>query len=570
MGAGFQNPSAVHNDNHIRVLDGGNPLGDNQLGGAGDFLPEGLADHGIGVGVHGGGGVVQNQDFRLFQQGPGDAQPLLLAAGDIGAALLDVGIVALREALDEFVGAGQAAGMNQLLIGGLGVAPAQIFLDGAGEQGVLLEHHGHVVPQNLQVIVPDIHAAHLQRAPGDIVQPGNQLHQGGLGGAGGAQNAHGGPGGNVEIHMLQGVQLGLLGVAEGHILKIDGAVLHVLHRLFGGGEVGRLRQNLRAPAHGGPGHNHHHEHHGEHHQAGENLGGVGEHGAELAGGHPRPGQIAGGDDHFRAEPGDEQNAGVDAQLHNGVAQRQDVLRLGEQPVDLPGGAGEFLHLLFLPDEALHHPDPVDILLHHIVQRVVGLEHLVENLEHQGHQPKEHQHQQRQGDAVHQAQLHADAHGGDQGQRQHHRAADGHADHHLEGVLDVGHIGGQPGDNGGGGEFVDVGEAEFLDMVVHVMAQVLGEARPGLGGENRRSGAEAQGGQGADHQQQGLTNHNRHILHDDAVVIELGHHQGDQHLHGHLADHADGAENGGPFVFPDAPGKTFYHSWVSSSSNCNSG
>ena len=88
---------------------------------------QGLADSGVGGGVHGGGGVVQNENPGFFQQGPGDAQPLLLPAGDIGAALLNVGLIPVRKALDEFVGAGQAAGVpTALRLGGLGIAPAEV------------------------------------------------------------------------------------------------------------------------------------------------------------------------------------------------------------------------------------------------------------------------------------------------------------------------------------------------------------------------------------------------------------------------------------------------------------
>jgi hypothetical protein len=41
------------------------------------------ADLRVGTGVHGAGGIVQNQDLRLFEQRPRDAQPLLLPAGHI-------------------------------------------------------------------------------------------------------------------------------------------------------------------------------------------------------------------------------------------------------------------------------------------------------------------------------------------------------------------------------------------------------------------------------------------------------------------------------------------------------
>ena len=144
------NLAVFHDNDDVGILNGGNTLGNDQLGGSGNFFLEGLADHSVRMGIHSGGRVVQDQDLRLFQQGTGNAQPLLLAAGDIAAPLLDVGIVAVREGGDELIGTGQLTGVDQLLIRGVGIAPAQVFLDGAGEQGVLLQHHGHIVPEHLR------------------------------------------------------------------------------------------------------------------------------------------------------------------------------------------------------------------------------------------------------------------------------------------------------------------------------------------------------------------------------------------------------------------------------------
>ena len=134
--------AVIHNHDQIGILHRCDTLSDNQLGSTGDFLPEGLADHSIGGGIHRGGRVVQNQNFRLLQQRTGNAQALLLTAGNIGTALLNAGIVAVGERGDKVVGAGKLTGMDQFFIGSLRIAPAQIFLDRTGEENVLLQHHG--------------------------------------------------------------------------------------------------------------------------------------------------------------------------------------------------------------------------------------------------------------------------------------------------------------------------------------------------------------------------------------------------------------------------------------------
>jgi len=133
VGAALQDAALVQDDDLVGVLHGAQPLGDDDLGGAGDLPGEGPADEGVGAGVDGGGRVVEDEDLRPLEQGAGDAQALLLASGDIGAALLDAGVVAVGELPDELVGLGELAGADELGVGGVGVAPAQVLLDGAGE-----------------------------------------------------------------------------------------------------------------------------------------------------------------------------------------------------------------------------------------------------------------------------------------------------------------------------------------------------------------------------------------------------------------------------------------------------
>ena len=107
----------------------------------------------------------EDQDLGFAQEGAGDAQTLFLAARDVGAALLDPCIVLVGEALDELVGAGQAAGFHALLLGGVLIAPAQVVQDGAREQDVLLQYHRDLLAQHVQVVVAHIHAAHPDGGP---------------------------------------------------------------------------------------------------------------------------------------------------------------------------------------------------------------------------------------------------------------------------------------------------------------------------------------------------------------------------------------------------------------------
>ena len=98
MGAVSGNAAVVQDQDLVGVLYGRDALGDDDDGGILQIGGEGLADGGLCGAVHSGGGVVQNEHRRLSQHGPGNAQPLFLSAGDVGAALGKHGVEAIGQA----------------------------------------------------------------------------------------------------------------------------------------------------------------------------------------------------------------------------------------------------------------------------------------------------------------------------------------------------------------------------------------------------------------------------------------------------------------------------------------
>ena len=152
MGSDGSDASAFHEDDPVRILDAGHTLGDDDLGGLRNELSEAFADQGVGTGINGAGGVVQDQNLGLLKQCSCDTQTLLLAAGNVGTALLDPGIVFVRELLDKFISLGQTACLLKLRVRGVGIAPAQVVFDGAGEKHVLLKHYGYLISQGFQVV----------------------------------------------------------------------------------------------------------------------------------------------------------------------------------------------------------------------------------------------------------------------------------------------------------------------------------------------------------------------------------------------------------------------------------
>ena len=126
VGVKAADPAVVQHQDAVRVLHTGNALGNDDLGGSGDYRLQGIPDFGIRGRIHGAGGIVQNQHFGLLQQGPGNTEPLLLPAGEVGPAPLHPGVIALWQMLDKLVRTGHTAGFPVFLRVAHLLAPAQV------------------------------------------------------------------------------------------------------------------------------------------------------------------------------------------------------------------------------------------------------------------------------------------------------------------------------------------------------------------------------------------------------------------------------------------------------------
>ena len=252
----------------------------------GQRRPQTAADVLVGGHIHGGGGVVQDQDLGLFQDGPGDQQPLALAAGQVGGVLLQHRLIPVGEPVDVLVGRAMAQAACIWAQGGVGVRPAEVVGDGAGEQGPFCSTMD-TPAQIFQGILPDVPAVHLHGAGQGVVKPGDQAHQGGLALAGAADNADGLAGGDVQGHMAQGQLVGVPGIAEADVLKVHAAAFHCG---VGGavGDVDFLVQHLVDADQGrlGPGQGHH--------QPADHGQGVHRHTGVVHQAHQLAGQQAGG------------------------------------------------------------------------------------------------------------------------------------------------------------------------------------------------------------------------------------------------------------------------------------
>ena len=118
VGPGLDDPAAVENDDAVGVNKGGQPVGDHKRRGPAPALLQRLEDHRLGLPVDGAHGVVEDEQGRVLQHGPGDGHALPLAAGKGDPALADKGVVALFKGEDRVVDARRPGGLLDLGVGG--------------------------------------------------------------------------------------------------------------------------------------------------------------------------------------------------------------------------------------------------------------------------------------------------------------------------------------------------------------------------------------------------------------------------------------------------------------------
>ena len=436
------------------------------------------------------------------------------------------------------MGAGRLAGFHQLLVGGVRVAPAQVLPDGAAEQHVLLQHHGHAVAQHVQVVVLHRVAAHGELTAGDVVKAGDQLHQRGLGAAGAAQDAHRLARADGQADVAEHVLAGGLGILEVHMVELHAAVLQLgAFALRRAHDLGPFVQHLHDALDGGPADDQLGEGHADHHQAHQNLSDIADEAHQFAAEHHAA------DDKLAAEPEDGDDAAVHRDLHDGHQGDDDALRLDGLVHQAVVGFPELLLFVLRAHEGLHHPDGDEVLLHAGVQPVIAGQHGDELGIGQPDDAHKGAGQHGNGHEEHRHQLAVDGKGHEGGADEHHRRAHQHADAHLVGVLGVGHVGGQTGHKAGSAEFVHIGKAEILHIAKSRQPQLAAEAHGGHGGKTAAGPAHDHARQGHQNHQKPQLCHIGKVAVRDAHIHDAAHQQRDGDLQQHFGGHAQRRKDG---------------------------
>ena len=140
---GLDHRAPVHHHQPVHGGDGREPVGDGDHGLAGHQPVERLLDRRLDLGVERAGRLVEDEDRRVLEEDAGDRDALPLAAGELDAALADMGVVAaplvpVAELGDEGVGMGKPRGLCDLRLARMRPPIADVVADRAVEErGVL-------------------------------------------------------------------------------------------------------------------------------------------------------------------------------------------------------------------------------------------------------------------------------------------------------------------------------------------------------------------------------------------------------------------------------------------------
>ena len=188
------------------------------------------------LGIQRGGGLVHQQDGRVFDQRTGNGNALAFATRQLRAALAHRAVHATRQALRNAVHACLLGGFPHLGIAGTGPANADVVGHAAGKQIAVLKNLADLCRQLRLVHLPHIGAADQHGSLVYIPKARHQPHQGAFARA---RSPHQGRHAARRHMQVDPTQHGraACGIGEMHIAQADRCIARRLRQL-------RLRQGL--------------------------------------------------------------------------------------------------------------------------------------------------------------------------------------------------------------------------------------------------------------------------------------------------------------------------------------
>src|SRR5215210_6292649 len=175
--------TVLQHQNLLGVEDSAQPMRHDQAGSTRHQLRDGTLDLTLSLGIHRAGCLIQDQNGRIQRQRSREAKQLPLTHTQTAPALSQAVSVAVRQPLDEAVGSYPASSLTGCVRGNGGIE-GKVVLDVSHEKKQILLHEADEGAEVGGCQLPDVHSID-QNAPAlRIVEPKQQVDDGGLAGTG--------------------------------------------------------------------------------------------------------------------------------------------------------------------------------------------------------------------------------------------------------------------------------------------------------------------------------------------------------------------------------------------------
>src|SRR6266581_4769798 len=198
--ADLDDAAALEHHDAVGALDCREPVRDHDGGAAAHQGFERRLHLALGLRIERRGGLVEDQQRRVLQQGARDRQALALAAREPQAVLADQGVQAFGRLADEVESMCRAGGRDDLALGGAAhAAVGDVGVHRVVEQHYVLADERDVRAQAFEGQALDVLAVEQDPPLARRVEARQQIHQSGLAAARTADQRHGLPGTDMKI-----------------------------------------------------------------------------------------------------------------------------------------------------------------------------------------------------------------------------------------------------------------------------------------------------------------------------------------------------------------------------------
>ena len=182
--AAFDDLAALQNHDGIGVADGGQAVRDDKRCAVLHQTCQTVLNVTLGTRIDGRGRLVENEDGCLGNGRTGDVEQLTLTLRQVGAVTFQHCLVAIGQTHNERVCRCGLCRRDNLIVGRIGTAVADVFHDRTGKQVRILQDHRNAAAQGIAGVIADGDAVNQDFTLLDVVEAVEQIGDRRLSGTG--------------------------------------------------------------------------------------------------------------------------------------------------------------------------------------------------------------------------------------------------------------------------------------------------------------------------------------------------------------------------------------------------